>query len=205
MPQRSRNSHARAQSVRRDIASLAARIMAQDGIGDYGFAKRKAAKQLGVPDTDALPDNEEIEAELRAYQSIYQEEEQKDRVRELRRIALDVMRLLSRFSPYLVGHVLEGTAGRFASVQLRLFPSASKDVEIFLLSREIPYTHVDPRRANGEPPEMQIELEWDGVTVEIAVFEPDQERMQRRNPRTGKVFERASLGAVEALVNSDRP
>lgn len=203
MPQRARNNPARAQSVRRDIANLAARIMAQDGIGDYGFAKRKAARQLGVPNTDALPNNEEIEAALRAYQSIYQEQEQQERVRELRAIALGVMRLLGGFSPYLVGHVLDGTAGRFASVQLQLFPSASKDVEIFLLSRGIPYAHADPRRTRGEPPEMQIELEWDGVPVEIAVFAPDQERVQQRNPHTGRVVERASLNAVAALVEAD--
>ena len=53
--------------LRREIAALAARMMAEDGISDFGFAKRKAARQLGVTERDALPNNDEIEAELRAW------------------------------------------------------------------------------------------------------------------------------------------
>ena len=43
-------SHAhvsRSGGLRREIAALAARMMAEDGISDFGFAKRKAARQLG--------------------------------------------------------------------------------------------------------------------------------------------------------------
>ena len=32
-------------NLRREIAALAARMIAEDGISDYGFAKRKAARQ----------------------------------------------------------------------------------------------------------------------------------------------------------------
>jgi hypothetical protein len=51
--------------MRRSIAALAARLMAEVGIADYGLAKRTAARQLGAPETDELPNNAEIEAELR--------------------------------------------------------------------------------------------------------------------------------------------
>ena len=62
-------SHAhvsRSGGLRREIAALAARMMAEDGISDFGFAKRKAAKQLGATEADALPNNTEIEAEFNA-------------------------------------------------------------------------------------------------------------------------------------------
>ena len=54
----------RTSTVRREIAALAARMMAEDGVQDYGFAKRKAARQMGATDADSLPTNAEIEAEL---------------------------------------------------------------------------------------------------------------------------------------------
>jgi broad specificity phosphatase PhoE len=73
-PTASASSHAR-----RAIASAAARLMAEHGIADYGMAKRKAARSLGVGEGEALPTNEEIEAELRAWQSLYQEDEQRER------------------------------------------------------------------------------------------------------------------------------
>ena len=55
----------RQSDLRRRIAHEAARMLAEDGGMDYGFAKRKAARQLGVPDTRQLPDNREIEEALR--------------------------------------------------------------------------------------------------------------------------------------------
>jgi hypothetical protein len=61
-------------SHRANIASAAARLMAEDGITDYHQAKRKAARQLGLPEHSPFPDNAEVEAELRAYRSLYQEE-----------------------------------------------------------------------------------------------------------------------------------
>ena len=69
-PERPRTS----ASTRASIASAAARLMAEDGIADYHHAKRKAARQLGLPENTAYPDNAEVEAELRAYRGLYQEE-----------------------------------------------------------------------------------------------------------------------------------
>src|ERR671934_1546519 len=91
----------RQSAMRTRIAAAAARLMAEDGIDDFALAKRKAARQLGALDAQALPGNDEIEAELRAYLSLYQANEHPQRVAELREIALDAMRALERFNPYL--------------------------------------------------------------------------------------------------------
>src|SRR5205823_2466306 len=125
----------RQTSTRARIAAAAARLMAEDGIDDFALAKRKAAKQLGAADSQALPGNDEIEAELRAYLALYQADEHPQRVAELREIALDAMRALGRFNPYLTGPVLKGIAGPYAEIELQLFPDSVKDVEIFLLDR----------------------------------------------------------------------
>lgn len=189
--------------MRREIASLAARLMAQDGISDYGFAKRKAARQLGASETEALPNNSEIEAELRAYQSLYQGDETRVRLSELRATALDVMRFLEHFTPYLHGHVLEGTAGRFAEVELLLFAGSSKEVELYLLNCGIEYAHQAARRGAPESLETTLGFRWKGTPVVVQVFGEPAERQHRRNPRNGRVAERASLGAVEAMVRGE--
>src|SRR5215510_7849267 len=74
-----KDSKPKQQQMRNRIAAAAARLMAEDGLEDFALAKRKAARQLGAEDTQSLPKNEEIEAELRAYQSLYQGEEQRER------------------------------------------------------------------------------------------------------------------------------
>jgi len=93
----------RQTGMRARIAATAARIMAEDGIEDFALAKRKAARRLGAPEAQALPGNDEIEAELRSYRALYQAEEHPLRIAELRRMALDAMRALQRFNPYLTG------------------------------------------------------------------------------------------------------
>src|SRR5687768_11237603 len=136
----------RQTETRARIAAAAARLMAEDGIDDFALAKRKAAKQLGVTDAQALPGNDEIEAELRAYLALYQAEEHPQRVVELREIALDAMRALERFTPYLTGPVLKGIAGPYAEIELQLFPDSVKEVEIFLLDRNLTYATQEGRR-----------------------------------------------------------
>ncbi|MEW5890563.1 MAG: hypothetical protein AB1768_16340 [Pseudomonadota bacterium] len=200
MPSQHRNPSQRQNVMRRNIASLAARMMAEDGIADYGFAKRKAARQLGVPDTEALPTNAEIEAELRVYQSLYQGEEQEDRLFELRSVALEVMRLLEPFHPYLTGPVLDGTAARFAEVEIEVFPDSPKEVEMFLLNRRIAFEQAAPRRNGGEPAEATLHFEWHDAPVRLTVFPATAERSVKRNPRSGRISERAKIGAVEALL-----
>ena len=110
------------------IAYLAARLMAEDGIEDYALAKRKAARQAGVPDTRELPGNEEIAEALRTYQQIYHAEEHRDRLRALRETAVRAMRELSRFNPYLTGSVLNVNAGKYAGVNLQIFTDSAKTV-----------------------------------------------------------------------------
>jgi len=94
-----KDSNFKQHAMRARIAAAAARLMAEDGLEDFALAKRKAARQLGAEDTQSLPKNEEIEAELRAYQSLYQNEEQRERIQYLRQRALEVMHLLERFAP----------------------------------------------------------------------------------------------------------
>jgi hypothetical protein len=60
--------------LRARIAATAARMIAQDG-ADYATAKAKAARQvLGVdrPGPNYLPDNIQVEDEVRRYQALFQ-------------------------------------------------------------------------------------------------------------------------------------
>ena len=47
----------RDSNLRRHIAYIAARLMAEDGVPDYASAKLKAARQAGLADSHLLPDN----------------------------------------------------------------------------------------------------------------------------------------------------
>jgi len=195
----------RPAGVRARIAAVAARLMAEDGIEDFALAKRKAARQLGASEGEGLPRNEEVEAELRAYRALYQEEEHPEVLAELRRIALEAMRAFERFSPYLTGPVLEGTAGPYAEIELQLFPESTKDVEIFLLDRNLAFTTREGRRYSGDRRRAVsiLALVWEGVPVKLSVFDPRDERVALKTSQAGRVADRAAIAEVAALLASD--
>lgn len=191
-----------ASQARREVASVAARMMAEDGIDDYGHAKRKAARSLGLGEGETLPTNGEIEAELRAYQSLYQEEEQRERLQELRRIALDVMQMLEEFRPYLTGAVLDGTAGRYAEIEIDLYADSAKDVEISLLGRRIDFDSGEPRRGGIDGSETALRFDHQGVPVVLNVYPLQLERQQRRNAHSGSRMQRARTPVVASLIET---
>lgn len=195
----------RPAAMRARIAAAAARLMAEDGIDDFALAKRKAAKQLGAADSQALPGNDEIEQALRAHLAIYQAEEHPQRVAELREIALDAMRTLERFSPYLTGAVLKGTAGPYAEIELQLFPDSAKEVEIFLLDRNVPYTTHEARRYAGDRAHAVsvLSLAWQGVPLRLSIFDARDERLALKTSQAGKVMDRAGIAEVGALVRNE--
>jgi hypothetical protein len=191
--------------TRARIAAAAARLMAEDGIDDFALAKRKAAKQLGALDAQALPGNDEIEAELRAYLALYQAEEHPQRVVELREIALDAMRTLERFNPYLTGPVLKGIAGPYAEIELQLFPDSVKEVEIFLLDRNLTYATQEGRRYAGDRPHgvSVLTLSWGGVPLRLSIFDARDERVALKTSQAGRVMDRAGIAEVGALLRDE--
>ena len=195
----------RQNGVRTRIAAAAARIMAEDGVDDFALAKRKAARILGVPDTEALPANDEIEAELRAYRALYQSIEHPERVAELRRAALEAMRALEHFNPYLTGPVLSGIAGPYAEIVLQLFPESAKEVELFLLERNIAYAPSEGRRYAGDRAHAVavLSLDWQGVPLRLLVFDPRDERVALKTSQAGRVMRRAGITELGALIEAD--
>ena len=193
--------------MRERIAAAAARIMAEDGIDSFALAKRKAARQLGAPDTEALPRNEEVEEALHAYRALYQADEHPHRIAELRQIALAAMQALEQFSPYLTGPVLKGTAGPYAEIELQLFPESPKDVEIYLLDRGISFATAEGRRFSGDRAHAVsvLSLLWQDTPLKLQVFDPRDERVALKSSPAGRVPDRAGIAEVGALLRDGDP
>ncbi len=193
----SRHSGSRTSHLRQEISALAARMMAEDGVQDFGFAKRKAARQLGATDADTLPTNAEIEAALREYQAIYQDDEHAERLYAMRCIAVEVLDMLAPFRAYLTGAVLDGTAGRYAEIDIEAFADSAKDIEIFFLNQDIRYEHREPRRLTHEPPEAILVFDWNDAPVRLSIYDARAERRSHTD--------RARVDAVRRLLAESVP
>ena len=181
---------------RASIASAAARLMAEDGIADIYHAKRKAARQLGLPEHTAYPDNAEVEAQLRAYRSLYQEQAHPELLRAMRLSALRLLELLADYSPRLAGSVLDGTAGEHSRIDILLFADSAKEVEIFLLNQGIEFEHAEPRHERAEA---VLVMETDTAEANLTIFPPQMERVAMKQ-RDGRPREGIRADALRALI-----
>jgi len=136
----------RVEDLKAAIAAAAARWIAEEGC-DYATAKRRAAREV-LGDTSggpaAMPDNPQVESELRRYLRLFASDSQPAQLTALRRLALRWMRRLAEFNPHLVGAVLNGTATGHSGIHLNLYADSAKDVEIFLLNQALSFDAHEP-------------------------------------------------------------
>lgn len=154
---------ARSKQSRARIAELAARFISEHGIQDYGLAKRKAARQLGLPESQGLPSNDEVDAALIQRQDLYDPLEQAAILSALRQQAIAVMAVFHRFQPVLTGAVASGAVSEHSLIELEITADSSKDFEQFLVNEGIEFKIQD--RAGrmaylvyAEPADVQIRL-----------------------------------------------
>ena len=178
-------------------------MMLEGGHKDYALAKRKAAGRLGVARGGVLPGNDEIEQALKTYQRLFRSHRQPRRLRELRRLARELMVALDAYRPRLVGPVLAGSADEHSDLTLHLFADSAEEVGLFLLDRGIAFRPRE-RRLRFSPDEVArvatYELEVDAVRVELVVFSG---RLRRRVPLCPvdgrRPMARAGLAELERL------
>lgn len=189
-----------AELLRAEIAAAAARMIAEDG-ADYGSAKRKAAKMiLGNQRVrgDILPDNAQIEDQVREYQALFFGEEHAERLAHLRRLAVEWMEKLADFHPWLTGAVLNGTATEHSDIHLQLFADNSKDVAVFLLNAGIDYeVSESPHFRFPERGVETLSFMWKKEAIHLTLYDLDDLRGGRKNP------DRADLATVRSLLEND--
>lgn len=190
--------HRNTTQLRKLIASAAARLIAEHGLSDYAQAKRKAAHHLGLPEGTPLPENAEVDNELQIYQRLFQDGEQSERIDHLRRKAAEMMQIMQRFNAYLTGSVLDGSAGRYAEIDIQLFTDSAKDVEIFLLNQHLDFAHSVPRTDRAEA---VLTIDDDDAVINLIIYPAHQERVSFKT-RDGKVRPHARLDAVLKLIGA---
>lgn len=191
-----------AEALRAEIAAAAARMIAEDG-ADYATAKRKAAKQiLGNSRVrgDVLPDNSQIEEEVRQYNDLFFGDEQPARLYHLRTLALELMEMLDEYTPYLTGAVLNGTAGPHSDIHLQLFTDNGKEVAMALLNRNIDFEVSENRHFHDPKQSVEVlSFLWEGEGVHLALYLTDDLRRSARSSSSGSPA-RASISAVRELI-----
>ena len=190
-----------------EIAAAAARLVVEEGM-EYGPAKRKAARNLGRRTTrpGALPDNQAIEDEVRAYLELFHAETQPAELAALRALAAPWMERLAEFRPHLTGAVWRGTATRLNNIHLQLFCDDSKAAEIALINRDIDYEVQSQRGPRGNDIDVLLVSTpcpalGETVTICLSILDHDDLRGALRPDARGRA-ERGDLTALRRLLEA---
>ena len=180
------------------IADLAARLIVEHGISDWSLAKRKAVRQLLLPERTGLPGDDEIEIALAAHHALFGGDEHAETLRAQREEALLWLRELARFEPRLVGGVAEGWATAHSDIRIELVADDSKAVELALINGNVPY-RVGPSASMHATPELFIDTRRGGVRLIVRTLQASRQR-PRRERRGGESVVRLDAEGVEALL-----
>lgn len=194
--------------AKQEIAQATARLVVEEGL-EYGAAKRRAVKQLGLTSRAALPDNGTVEDAVREYISIFCADTQPLELSALRKLALTWMERLAQFRPYLGGAVWHGTATRLSDIYLQLFCDDPKSAEIALIENRVDYEARSVTGFNGE----QVEaLSFSSVSrelgevigVHLLIYDHDDVRGALKPDSRGR-SPRGDATAVRALLENAAP
>ncbi|MGI9200642.1 MAG: hypothetical protein ACR2QL_06265 [Woeseiaceae bacterium] len=196
--------------ARQVLAQEAARIIVDQGLRDYRVAKIKAAERLGLNRRGSLPGNAEIEEAISEHLSLFSAESHPGLLLRMRTTALSVMRLLSDYSPRLVGPVLAGTADENSAINLHVFADSSEEIALFLDDRRIASRlyerRLKKRRGRNVPPDVYpgYQFAYENEPVEATVFPVDGIRQAPISPIDSKPMQRADEKKVRALLEDDQ-
>ena len=182
------------------IAIAAARLIVEEGM-EYGAAKRRAARDLRVGGrSPELPDNDQVEDEVRSYLDLFHADTQPAELAELRRIAATWMERLAVFRPHLTGAVWRGTATRLSSICIDLFCDDSKSAELALIDMGVDYdvsSGPGPRGRVLDVLNLQLPSRELGGRVHLALRDYDDLRGALQRDARGR-SERGDLAALRA-------
>ena len=193
-------------TLKREIAAVASRLIVEDGM-EYGPAKRRAVKEMGLPARTALPNNDEVEAEVRDYIQMFCADTQPRELHALRLLALAWMERMAAFRPYVGGAVWHGTATRLSDIYIQLFCDDSKSAEIALIDHHVDY---EPRMVTGFHGEQVEALSvhalsralGEEVGVHLLVYDLDDLRGALKPDAQGRT-PRGDLAALRRLMQKE--
>ncbi|MDM4767644.1 hypothetical protein [Pelomonas sp. SE-A7] len=188
-----------------EIAATAARLVVEEGL-EYGPAKQRAVRQLGLGRQADLPDNDELEDQVRDYLALFCADTQPAELAALRSLAAVWMERLAEFRPHLTGAVWRGTATRLSNIHLQLFCDDSKSAEIGLINQGVDY-EVGSATVRGK----QIDVLGlsvlcrelgEPVILQLSILDHDDLRGALKPDSRGR-SERGDLAALRQLIKKE--
>lgn len=189
--------------TRTEVAREAARLLYNHTVKEYKDAKDMAAASLG---TRALPSNYEVAIELDRLVEEQEGSERLTRLIDMRKIAIDIMKLLSDYDPVLIGSVWRGTPRQGSDIDIVVYCDTPEEIEAKLAGLDIKDSEQKTFTVGGLPrSSTHIAAQVKEHTVEV-VIRPTRDREYYREERCetyGDIKRGIRLSELEKLIQVD--
>lgn len=193
----------RREASRARVAKEAAMLLYNGQAQEYKQAKEAAARSVGFR---ILPSNLEVALALDELADELEGSSRKDLIVRLRKEAVDVMRLLERFGPKLVGSVWRGTAKRGSDVDIQAY---SLDHDLVRNTLQTSYRVLKTEwvsKVEGGNTERYFHiyiLSPSANEIEVVVKSPEDEKRTPKCEVYGDEMTGLTLDELEGVLESD--
>ena len=187
------------------VAREAATLLYFGAEKEYRQAKVRAAETLG---THFLPSNFEIALELDKIAEENEGEKRKERLIEMRKEALKIMKLLDAYCPVLIGSVWRGTIKQGSDIDIAVYADEPEGIVKVLKAEDVrvlktAWTTVNKRGATSESFHIYAET-LAKYGLEIVVRSREEAGKKRKCEIFGDEMKGLNIKELEK-VNSENP
>ena len=200
-------------NIRRLLTIEAAKLMYEEGVSQYHTAKHMAAKKLLINGQrlrqvrpNHLPSNDEISDAINTLADMHEGEARKDRLFEMRILALDVLNILDSYSPRLIGSVSTGNIKKSSDIDIHVFVDdntrLTDDLEKIGWNYQCSEVAIRDQGKIEIYQHVHIDLDF---PVELSVYPCAKIRVRTRSSTDGKPILRLSSDKLITLMMKDHP
>jgi predicted nucleotidyltransferase len=189
---------------RREVAREAARLLYTGVSEEYIHAKEQAVRSLGV---QTMPSNHEVALELDLLADEFEGKTRAELIIKMRRLALELMRVLIQVRPVLRGSVWRGTARKGSDIDIDVYSEEPLEVKKLLEDSGYNVTGFKENvavsgREMSRSIHIQVLLE-DDVQGEVVVRPLEEKSLEVRCEVYGDITKGLRLPELEKLMNTD--
>ncbi len=190
--------------LRCKIAKEAATLLYFGAEKEYKQAKLKAAKTLG---RHFLPTNLEVAVELDKIAEANEGPNRKERLIQMRKEALKIMRTLKEYSPILIGSVWRGTIRRGSDIDITVYHYVPDEILNFIKKSGVKisrteWTRVNKKEKTEESFHVYVETP-SKQTAEIVVRSPDEVGYRRKCEVFGDELKGLNVKELERVLGEN--
>jgi predicted nucleotidyltransferase len=190
--------------TRYKVAREAATLLYFGAEKEYKQAKEKAAQTLG---THFLPSNLEVALELDKIAEENEGAKRKERLIQMRKEALNIMKLLDVYCPVLIGSVWRGTIKQGSDIDIAVYTDAAEEIMQILKAEGVKalktsWTNVNKRGTTLESFHIYAETSAKHG-LEIVVRSREEARKKRKCEIFGDELKGLNIRELEKLLESN--